>query len=72
MAKGVVKFYKSEKGWGAISSAELPDGMDAWVGFMHIECNGYRSLEAGDAVDFDYEAAQQDSFRYRATRARKL
>lgn len=72
MATGVVKFYKAEKGWGAISSPELSDGLDAFVHFSTIEAEGYRAFEQGDQVEFDYEAAQQDSFRYRATRARRL
>jgi hypothetical protein len=33
---------------------------------------GYRSLNAGDPVEFDYEPAGQDSFCFVATRARKL
>jgi cold shock protein len=72
VARGVVKFYKEEKGWGAISCADLPAGLDAWVHFSAIEADGYRSFEAGDQVDFDYEPARQDSFRFRATRARKI
>jgi CspA family cold shock protein len=72
MARGVVKFYRDEKGWGAISSPELPDGRDAWVHFSVIDGDGYRSLTEGDAVEFDYEEAMQDSFRFRATHVRKL
>jgi cold shock protein len=72
MAIGTVKFYKSEKGWGAISSDELPAGQDAWVHFSVIVGEGYRSLEAGQQVEFSYEAAQQDSFNYRATEVRPL
>ena len=72
MALGTVKFFKADKGYGAITSPELPDGFDAWVHFSAIEMDGYRSLDAGDQVDFDYEAAQQDSFRFVATRVRKL
>jgi len=34
--------------------------------------DGFRALEAGDQVEFDYEAAQQDSFRFRVTRVRKV
>ncbi|WP_374111601.1 cold-shock protein [Pseudonocardia sp. ICBG1142] len=67
-----MKFYKAEKGWGAISSPELPDGLDAFVHFSDIEAEGYKAFEQGDQVGFDYEAAQQDSFRFRATRARRL
>ena len=63
-----MKFWKRDKGWGAITSDALPAESDAWVHFSVIESDGYRELHAGDLVDFDYESAQQDSFRYRATR----
>jgi cold shock protein len=72
MAHGTVKFFKPDKGWGAITSPDLPDGSDAWVHFSAIEMDGYRSLNAGDPVEFDYEPAGQDSFRFVATRVRKL
>jgi len=72
MAHGTVKFFKPDKGWGAITSPDLPDGFDAWVHFSAIEMEGYRSLNAGDSVEFDYEPAEQDSFRFVATRVRKL
>ena len=72
MATGIVKFYRAEKGWGAISSDELPPGRDAWVGFSAIDMTGYRYLEAGEPVEFDYVAAQQDSFNFVATRVRRL
>lgn len=72
MAIGTVKFFKSEKGWGAVSSPELPDDCDAFVIFAVIQMDGYRTLDAGDRVEFDYVEQQQDSFRYVATRVRKL
>ena len=72
MALGVVKFYKSEKGYGAISSDALPPGKDAWVHFSAIEMDGYKTLDAGQRVEFDFEPAQQDSFEFRATRVRLL
>jgi hypothetical protein len=40
--------------------------------FSVIEMDGYRALEPGDHVEFTYEQVQQDSFRCRATRVRKL
>ncbi len=61
----------AEKGWGAISSAELPEGLDAWVHYSSIEAEGYRMLVEGDEVEFDFEPTIQDSFRFIATRARK-
>lgn len=72
MIRGTVKFFKEEKGWGAISSPGLPDGADAWVHFSAIEGPGFRALEPGDRVEFAYEEVQQDSFRFRATLVRKL
>jgi CspA family cold shock protein len=70
MAFGTVKFYNRIKGWGAISSPELPPGFDAWVHFSAIEGQtGYREFTAGDRVEFEYEPAHQDSFRFVARRA---
>jgi CspA family cold shock protein len=57
---------------GAISSPELPEGLDAFVHFSAIEAEGFRAFEQGDRVDFDYVPAQQDSFRFVATRARRI
>ncbi|WP_394770810.1 cold-shock protein [Lacisediminihabitans sp.] len=71
MAIGSVKFFKGEKGWGAISSQELPNGQDAFVHFSVIESGGYRSFIVGDEVDFDFVRIDQDSFHL-ATRARKV
>ncbi|WP_018503674.1 cold-shock protein [Parafrankia discariae] len=72
MAIGTVKFFHTERGWGAISSTDLPHGHDAWVYYSMIEMDGARFLEAGDRVEFSYEPAQQDSFRFRAIHVRKL
>jgi CspA family cold shock protein len=72
MASGIVKFYREEKGWGAISSADLPPGRDAWVHFSVIVGEGYRALVEGERVEFEYEAAKQDSFDFVATRVRQL
>jgi cold shock protein len=72
MAIGTVKFFRPEKGWGAITSADLPDGCDAFVHYSAIDGEGFRYLDEGDRVSFDYERAQQDSFRFRATCVRKL
>ncbi len=72
MARGVTKFFKPEKGWGAISSSALPPGRDAWVHFSVIEGDGYLELVEGEPVEFDFEAAEQDGFAFRATRVRRL
>jgi CspA family cold shock protein len=63
-AVGVVKFWKPEKGWGAVSSAALPPGRDAWVHFSTIEMVGFRALEPGQRVEFTFHAQKQDSFDF--------
>lgn len=73
MALGIVKFYKSEKGWGAISSAELAPGLDAFISFADIKGQkGFRELAVGDRVEFEYQPARQDSFQFVATWARRI
>jgi CspA family cold shock protein len=67
---GIVKFFREEKGWGAIASDALPSGRDAWVHFSMIDLPGYRALREGQAVRFAFEQAKQDSFDYRATYVR--
>ncbi|MEN4479784.1 hypothetical protein [Mycolicibacterium cosmeticum] len=73
MALGIVKFYKSEKGWGAIASAELAPGLDAFISFADIKGQkGFRGLAVGDLVEFEYQPARQDSFQFVATWARRI
>ena len=72
MVRGMVKFFKAEKGWGAITSDDLPAGADAFVHFSEIIGQGYRQLTAGDLVECDFVPARQDSFGFVATRVRRL
>ena len=72
VATGVVKFYKTEEGWGAIASSDLPGPGDAFVHFSAIDGSGYRELVRGETVSFDFEPVQQDGFRYVATHVRRL
>jgi CspA family cold shock protein len=64
VAHGAVKFWKTDKGWGAISSEELPAGSDAFAHFSVIEAEGYRELRKGQQVLFRFHAAEQDSFEF--------
>jgi CspA family cold shock protein len=50
MATGTVKFFNSEKGFGFISR---DNGSDLFVHFSQIQAHGYKSLEEGQAVEFD-------------------
>ncbi|GAB4333227.1 MAG: cold-shock protein [Calditrichia bacterium] len=50
MEKGTVKWFDSSKGYGFISR-ENDD--DVFVHYRSIEGDGFRSLEEGDAVQFE-------------------
>jgi CspA family cold shock protein len=50
MAAGTVKFFNADKGYGFISRE---DGSDVFVHFSSIQGAGYRSLDAGQAVEFE-------------------
>ena len=48
--RGTVKWFNAEKGYGFISR----DGADdVFVHFSAIQGDGYRTLEEGQAVEFD-------------------
>ncbi len=52
MATGTVKWFNAEKGYGFISQS---DGADVFVHFSAIQMNGYRSLDEGQAVEFEVQ-----------------
>ena len=51
MARGTVKWFSSEKGFGFISQGD--GGSDVFVHHSAIEGSGYRSLEEGQQVEFE-------------------
>ncbi|WP_035053596.1 cold-shock protein [Carnobacterium pleistocenium] len=50
MEKGTVKWFNSEKGFGFI---EVESGDDIFVHFSAITGEGFKSLEEGQAVEFE-------------------
>ena len=55
MAEGKVKWFNPDKGYGFISRE---DGDDLFVHFSEIQVDGYKTLNQGQAVEF--EIAQSD------------
>ncbi|MBI2708123.1 MAG: cold-shock protein [Actinobacteria bacterium] len=50
MATGTVKFFNAEKGYGFIARE---GGDDVFVHYSNIQGSGYRTLETGQAVEFE-------------------
>ncbi len=50
MVKGVVKWFDTKKGYGFIKQ---PEGEDVFVHFSGIEGDGFKSLRAGEEVEFE-------------------
>jgi len=50
LATGTVKFFNNEKGYGFISRE---GESDIFVHYSNIAGSGFRSLEEGQAVEFD-------------------
>ncbi len=50
LAKGFVKWFDAKKGYGFIKQ---PEGEDVFVHYSGIEGDGFKSLHAGEEVEFD-------------------
>lgn len=50
MAKGVVKWFNDQKGYGFITPEE---GKDVFVHFSGIKGEGFKSLPEGSQVEFE-------------------
>jgi CspA family cold shock protein len=48
--QGKVKWFNAEKGYGFI---EREDGGDVFVHFSAIQTEGFKTLDEGQAVEFD-------------------
>jgi CspA family cold shock protein len=61
---GTVREWHSDEGWGVIDSDATPGG--CWAHFSTVLTSGYRSLDSGQAVSFEFHGGGQDGYAYRA------
>lgn len=66
MAKGRVKWFSREKGYGFISQE---GGEDVFVHHTGLSGEGYQNLEEGEAVEFDVTQGMKG---LQATNVRKI
>lgn len=64
---GIVRIWHGDEGCGIVDSQDTPGG--CWAHFSHLAMPGYRALQAGQAVEFEWEIADQDGYSFRTTRA---
>ncbi|MGH3693505.1 MAG: hypothetical protein ACRDRX_05825 [Pseudonocardiaceae bacterium] len=64
--RATVRSWLADEGWCVIDSPNTPGG--CWAHFSHLVMPGYRALKIGQVVEMEYEAADQDDYRYRAVR----
>lgn len=50
MARGTVKWFNNQKGYGFIATE---NGKDVFVHYTAIKGDGYKSLQQGQSVEFD-------------------
>lgn len=63
---GTVRSWSAEEGWGVIDSPETPGG--CWVHYGKVAVRGFRGLNLGQRVEFEWEPGDQDGYHFRATR----
>ncbi|ACA83375.1 MULTISPECIES: cold-shock protein [Leuconostoc] len=56
MEKGTVKWFNGEKGYGFVTRE---NGEDVFAHFSAIQGDGFKTLEEGQAVEFEVESSDR-------------
>jgi cold shock protein len=67
MALGTVKWFNDAKGYGFISRRD--DGKDVFVHYSAINGDGFRSLQEGQAVEYEEQNGPKGLFAARVIAA---
>ncbi len=65
MARGKVKWFSNQKGYGFITPES---GKDVFVHFSAVQGEGYKSLEEGQDVEFEIEQGSKGEQAVNVTR----
>ena len=65
MARGKIKWFSNQKGYGFITSS---DGKDVFVHYSAIKGDGYKTLEEGQEVEFEITQGQKGEQAINVTR----
>ena len=65
MARGKVKWFSNQKGYGFITPES---GKDVFVHFSAVQGEGYKSLEEGQDVEFEIEQGPKGEQAVNVTR----
>lgn len=66
MARGKVKWFSNQKGYGFITPES---GSDVFVHFSAVQGDGYKTLNEGDEVEFEVEQGPKGAQARNVTKA---
>ena len=69
MAKGDVKWFSNQKGYGFITPEASDSGKDVFVHYSVVQGDGFKTLAEGDQVEFDMTSGPKGE---QATNVRKI